>query len=260
MGVLDGRVALVTGAASGLGAHAARQFARAGAAVCCADVNDEGVAETVAAIHAAGGQALAAHLDVTREDQQQATVDATLDHFARLDILMTCAGIGESERIEALDLATFERTMAINVTGTFLSIKSAWEALGRDGGSVIALGSVAGLIGGVGFSAYGASKAAVINLIRNLAMEGAPKKIRCNTICPSWIWTPMVDKTFQRLLPGAPPETVRTYLARQAPLGRIGTPDDVANAAIFLASDASSFMTGREIVLDGGMTIGPSPR
>jgi len=257
MGKLDGRVALVTGAASGLGKASALLFAAEGAAVIFADLNGAGAEEAVAEAVAAGGRAQARALDVTVGADCERAVSSALERYGRLDVLLTCAGIGESAPIGELDADTFNRVLHVNVTGTFLCAKAAWEALGRQGGSIIALGSIAGVIGAPGFSAYGASKAAVIHLMKILAAEGASRQIRANAICPSWVWTPMVERAVERLIPGAPMEIAQAYFARQAPLGRMGTPEDIARAALYLACDDSSFMTGQAIILDGGITIGP---
>lgn len=257
MGKLDGRVALVTGAASGLGKASALLFASEGASVVFADMNADGAESAAKEATGAGGQALSQKVDVTALADCQTAVSAAVDRFGRLDIIMTCAGIGDSGPIGELDAETFNRVLNVNLTGTFLTAKAAWTALSKQGGSIIALGSVAGVIGAPGFSAYGASKAAVIHLMKILAAEGASSKIRANSICPSWIWTPMVERAVQRLMPGAPDEIAQQYFARQAPLGRMGLPEDVANAALYLASDDSAYMTGQAIILDGGITIGP---
>lgn len=259
MGKLDGRVALVTGAASGLGRASAQLFAAEGASVVFADLNEDGARAGAEGVVAVGGQALAERLDVTSSADCQHIITATVERFGRLDVLMTCAGIGDSAMIDQLDEDTFDRVYAVNVKGTFLCAKYAFPALAAQGGSIIALGSVAGIIASPGFASYGVSKAAVIHLVRILAQEGAPQKIRANTICPSWIWTPMVEKAMSKLLPGAPAEKAQEYLARQSPLGRMGQPEDVARAALYLASDDSAFMTGQALVLDGGTILGPRP-
>ncbi len=256
MGKLDGRVALVTGAASGLGRTSADLFLSEGARVVYADMNGEGAEE---AAGAGGENASAEQMDVTKDDDCKRVVAATVERFGKLDIVMTCAGVGDSAPIAELDSETFDRTVGVNLKGTFLTIKYAFPALTQPGASVITLASIAGIIGAPGFSAYGASKAAVIQLTRILALEGASSGIRVNAIAPSWIWTPMVEKAMERMIPGAPPAVVQGYLARQSPLGRMGRPDDVANAALYLASDDSAFMTGQVMVLDGGMTVGPRP-
>jgi NAD(P)-dependent dehydrogenase (short-subunit alcohol dehydrogenase family) len=256
MGKLDGRVAVVTGGASGLGRASATLFAAEGATVVIADLNLAGAQATAAAI---GPTHHAEALDVTDEAATQRVMQATKERFGRLDILMTCAGVGDSAPLPELDGAAFARTIQINLTGTFLSAKYAFEQMQEAGGSIITLGSVAGILATTGFASYGASKAAVIHLTRIMALEGAPHKIRVNAICPSWIWTPMVEKAAERLVPGAAPEIVQGYFARQAPLKRMGEPEDVARAALFLASDDSAFMTGQSMVLDGGMTLGSKP-
>jgi 2-keto-3-deoxy-L-fuconate dehydrogenase len=256
MGKLDGRVALVTGAASGLGRASASLFVREGASVVFADIDELGAQ---AAASEASSSASSERLDVTSGADCERVVAATLERYGKLDILMTCAGVGDSAPILELDEATFDRTINVNLKGTFLCAKHAFAALCRQGGSIIALGSVGGLIGAPGFAAYGASKAAVIHLMRIIAIEGSAHNVRANTICPSWIWTPMVEKAMERLAPGIPAEAAQIYLARQSPLGRMGKPEDVAKAALYLASEDGAFMTGQIMVLDGGTTIGPRP-
>jgi NAD(P)-dependent dehydrogenase (short-subunit alcohol dehydrogenase family) len=259
MGKLDGRVALVTGAASGLGRASALLFAGEGARVVFADLDEAGARAAAEEALAAGGQAYAEALDVTSSAQCRRACDAAAEHYGRLDVLMTCAGTGESAPLDELEEETFDRVIAVNLKGTFLCAKHAFPLLARQGGSIIAMGSVAGLIGAPGFASYGTSKAAVIHLMRILALEGASNKVRANAICPSWIWTPMVAKAVQRIMPGVPAEVAQTYFARQSPLGRMGVPEDVTRAALYLASDDSAFMTGQVMVLDGGMTAGPKP-
>lgn len=254
MGKLEGRVAVVTGGASGLGRASALLFASEGASVIFADLNLAGAQAAAAEV---GERGAAEELDVTDEAACQRVMAAAVARFGRLDILMTCAGVGDSAHLPELTGEAFAQTVTINLTGTFLSAKYAFAHMQQNGGSIITLGSVAGIIAAPGFASYGASKAAVIHLTKILAVEGAAQKIRVNAICPSWIWTPMVEKAVDRLMPGAPADIAQSYFARQSPLGRMGMPADVANAALFLASDDSAFMTGQSIVLDGGMTLGP---
>lgn len=259
MGKLDGRVALVTGGASGLGRASGLLFAAEGATVVFADVNDAGAREAEEEARATGATASSERMDVTSSADCEGVVAAVLARHQRLDILMTSAGVGESAPIAELDQETFERTLRVNLTGTFLSAKYAFPALARQGGSIVALASVAGIVGAPGFAAYGASKAGVIHLVRILAVEGASQKIRVNAICPSWVWTPMVERAVERMIPGAPPEVAQQYLARQSPLGRMATTEDISRAALYLASDDSAFVTGQAIPVDGGLTAGPRP-
>lgn len=257
MGTLDGQVALVTGAASGLGRACAARFGDEGAAVVYADYDEAGAQAAADEAVARGQRASAERLDVTDAEQCRRAVAATVERHGRLDIVLTSAGVGDSAPIGELDEATWRRTIDVNLTGTLLTIQAAFPALAKQGGSVITLGSVAGLIASAGFGPYGASKAGVVHLTRILALEGAPQGIRVNAICPSWIWTPMVRKAFDRLLPGAPDAVVQGYLTKQSPLGRMGTPEDIAKAALFLASDQSAFITGQALAVDGGLTLGP---
>ncbi len=258
MGKLEGRVALVTGAASGLGRASATLFAEEGASVVFADVAAEGAEIAARAVDATGARTHAEALDVTDYAACERVVAATVERFGRLDVLMTCAGIGDSAPLKHLDSATFERTLGVNLVGTFNCVKAAFLALGERGGSVITLGSVSGVIASSGFAAYGASKAGVIHMTRILALEGANQGIRVNAISPSWIWTPMVKKALGKFFPGQPDEVIQQYLTRMAPLGRMGRLEDVARAALYLASDDSAFMTGQDLVLDGGISLGPT--
>jgi NAD(P)-dependent dehydrogenase (short-subunit alcohol dehydrogenase family) len=259
MGKLDGRVALVTGGASGLGRASGLLFAREGATVVFADMNAGGADAAAEEVMAAGGAASGERLDVTSGADCERAVAAVVERYGRLDIVMTSAGVGDTAPVAELDQETFERTIRVNLTGTFLTIKAAFPALAKQGGSVVALASVAGIVGAPGFSAYGASKAGVIHLVRILAIEGAGQKIRVNAICPSWVWTPMVERAVERMVPGAPPEVAKQFLARQSPLGRMATTEDISKTALYLASDDSAFVTGQAIPVDGGLTAGPRP-
>jgi NAD(P)-dependent dehydrogenase (short-subunit alcohol dehydrogenase family) len=251
MGKLDGRVALVTGGASGLGRASGLLFAREGATVVFADMNAGGADAAAEEVMAAGGAASGERLDVTSGADCERAVAAVVERYGRLDIVMTSAGVGDTAPVAELDQETFERTIRVNLTGTFLTIKAAFPALAKQGGSVVALASVAGIVGAPGFAAYGASKAGVI--------EGAGQKIRVNAICPSWVWTPMVERAVERMVPGAPPEVAQQFLARQSPLGRMATTEDISKTALYLASDDSAFVTGQAIPVDGGLTAGPRP-
>jgi NAD(P)-dependent dehydrogenase (short-subunit alcohol dehydrogenase family) len=168
---------------------------------------------------------------------------------------MTSAGLGDSAPVADLDAETFRRVLDVNVTGTFLSAKAAFPALARQGGTIVTVGSVAGLTATPGFASYGASKAAVIHLTRILALEGASQGIRANAVCPSWVWTPMVEQAMRRMMPGTTPEQARQRLARFSPSGTLVTTDAVARAALYLACEDSAFVNGHALVVDSGLSI-----
>ena len=262
---LSGKVALVTGAAAGIGAEIARLFADHGAAVVLGDVNDAKGEAAAAAIAAAGRRAVYIHHEVTDEAQWEAAVAHALDRFGGLDILVNNAAIEEAEHLVDLDMARARRLLDINVAGVLMGHKHAARAMrpggkAGKGGSIINLSSVAGLIGTPGLGAYSASKGAVRLLSKAAAVEFGVLGygIRVNSIHPGYVDTAMGKNLmgeFVRfgMLPGdgsAMEAMTRTY-----PLGRTGVPLDIARAALFLASDLSGWVTGTEIVVDGGMTV-----
>jgi len=253
---LTGRVALVTGAGSGIGRQAAETLAAAGAAVACTDINLAGAQETAASIEAAGGRAIAIAHDVVEEDQWAAAVKATVAALGGLHIMVNNAGIELVKTIPDISTADFRRVMDINVLGVFLGIKTCTDAMTASGsGSIINLSSVAGLIGAPRQAAYCASKGAVRLMTKATALElaGAGHPIRVNSVHPGIIETPMLED----LMTGVPDAQRDQRLAQMKarhPIGRLGQATDIANAILFLASDLSSFMTGSEVVVDGGMT------
>lgn len=253
---LSGRVALVTGAGSGIGRQAAETLSGAGAALACTDINLAGAQETAASIEAAGGRAIAIAHDVVEEDQWEAAVKATVDALGGLHIMVNNAGIELVKIIPDISTADFRRVMDINVLGVFLGIKTCTDAMTASGsGSIINLSSVAGLIGAPRQAAYCASKGAVRLMTKATALElaGAGHPIRVNSVHPGIIETPMLED----LMTGVPDEQRNQRLAQMKarhPIGRLGQATDIANAILFLASDLSSFMTGSEVVVDGGMT------
>ena len=267
MGTLNGRVAFVTGAASGIGRASAIALAAEGAIVFVTDIDAPGGRETAAMIAAAGGQGTFRGQDVIEEPRWAELIKRVMELYGRLDILVNNAGIGTSGLITDVTLEQWNRQMEINVTSCFLGIKHALPAMrtprpdGHIGGSVINISSVAGLGGSAGMSAYCASKGAVRLLSKAVAMECAAMKdgIRCNSVHPGIIDTPIWQKldTSGALLaavtPGANAIDV-DLIGAGAPVGHAGRPEDIAAGVVFLASDASRYMTGAELVIDGGWT------
>lgn len=258
---VDGKVALISGAAQGLGAHIAKTLAAAGAAVFVTDVQSEAVEATAQAIREAGGRAASLVHDVTREEQWVAAVAQAIKTFGGLDILVNNAGVEDMALITEGSLDTFRRIQDINVNGSFLGLKHAINAMkpggaAGKGGSIVNLSSLAALIGVTGLSAYCASKGAVRSLSKSAAIECAQLGygIRVNSVHPGVIKTAMGNhllEGFARL--GLAPDVgaAEAAMLQLHPLG-LGNPDDVANAVLYLASDASSWTTGAELALDGG--------
>ncbi len=254
-GRLAGKVALITGAGSGIGRTTALLFAAEGAKVVIGDINQAGATETVAMVETAGGQAWAVELDVTNSRQVEMAVETTVQRFGSLDILFNNAGTGEAVTpLTALAEEEWDRVMDVNVKGVFLGIKYGAAAMLKagKGGSIINTASVAGLVGFRNHGVYSTSKAACIHLTKTAALELAQAGIRVNALAPAFTATPMVD---QMVAEFRDPERVRQKLAAAIPLGRLGTPQEIANAALFLASDESSFSTGTVLVLDGGLSV-----
>ena len=249
MGRLDGKVALISGGARGQGAREVEVFASEGAKVVFGDILDHEGQAVEEKISSAGGEASYLHLDVTGDEDWQRAVDLAEARYGKLDILVNNAGIARSENVEDTTEELWERVMSINTTGVFLGTRKAIPAMRRaGGGSIINLSSVAGLVGRRwAGAAYSASKGAVRIFSKATAMQYAPDRIRCNSIHPGPIQTLMLGVTDND------PTLMATRLA-EIPLGRIGTVDDVASGALFLASDESSWITGIELTIDGGVT------
>ena len=244
---LEGKVALISGAARGQGETEARLFAREGASVVLGDILESEGEAAAAAIRENGRNARFIALDVTSEDAWISAVRFTVETFGRLDILINNAAIYARTLIVDTDIEEWRRIMDINMTGVFLGTKHAVPAMRESGGSIINISSTAGLVGSARGSAYGASKGGVRLFTKYTAIQHAPDGIRANSIHPGPVDTEMISDNLST------PEGRAESLAR-IPLGRIGTVMDVAYGALFLASDESSFVTGSELVIDGGMT------
>jgi NAD(P)-dependent dehydrogenase (short-subunit alcohol dehydrogenase family) len=247
MGLLENKIAIVTGAASGLGQAAAIRFAAEGAAVMAVDVRGAKAAETAATINDAGGHALSFEADVAEAADVEAMVAETVSQLGGLDVLFSNAGTLRPGTAVELSVEDWDHVMAVNVRSVFLGAKFAVPAMEeRGGGSIINTASVSGLHGDGGAVVYAASKAAVINLTRALATDHAPAGIRVNAICPGTIATPPVLRMMSD--PAVLERNINAH-----PLGRLGRPDEIAAAALWLASDESSFVTGEHLVVDGGL-------
>jgi NAD(P)-dependent dehydrogenase (short-subunit alcohol dehydrogenase family) len=245
MARFEGRVALITGGASGIGKATAQRIAAEGGAVVIADVQDEAGAAAVAEIEGAGGAAAFVHLDVTDEHGWADAVAETLDRFGGLDVLVNNAGIGDTEPLEVTTVDTWDKVVAVTQTSVFLGMKAAADALKRSGhGAVVNVSSMYGIVGSGVSPAYHAAKGAVRLLTKTTALGWAPEGVRVNSVHPGYIDTPILGDTDRDALVGA------------TPMGRLGQPEEMAAAIAFLASDDASFVTGAELVADGGYTAG----
>lgn len=252
---LEGKVAVVTGGGSGQGKAACLLFAKEGAAVVVADWQRESAEEVAAAISAAGGRALAVHVDVSREADVIAMVDATLQSFGRLDVLFNNAGIGYSagDRYKMASVVDtpeedWDAILAINLKGVAMGCKHAIPVMVRQGGGVIINNaSINALVAMPGADAYTAAKGGIVALTRVLASDWGPKGVRVNCICPGGVDTPMIAPVLQD-------PQVRAAMEANCPLGRVASPEEIARVALFLASDDSSYVNGVILPVDGGWT------
>lgn len=254
MGRLDGKVAVVTGGALGIGEACCRLMAREGAAVAVADVKDEEGRAVARAIETAGGTARFWHLDVTGEANVERVCREVADAFGKLDVMVANAGIaGTNKPIDALTVEEWNEVIAVNVTGVFLCTKHAIPHMRRaGGGSIINLSSIYGLISAPDIPPYHASKGAVRLMSKTDALLYATERIRVNSVHPGYIWTPLVENFGKSM--GFSAEAFRNELGGRHPVGHVGEPDDIAWGVVYLASDESRFVTGAELVIDGGYT------
>ena len=265
MNRLDGKAALISGAARGIGGETARLMAQAGARVVVADVLDERGRETVASINAAGGHAEYTHLDVTREEDWIAAVNLATSKFGKLDILVNNAGVFIGKGIEDISLDEWNTLVAVNMTGVFLGTRLAVPALreaaktSEHGSAIVNLASVAGIVGSQLDPLYSMTKGGVTLFTKSAALEFGRKgyRIRVNSIHPGIIQTDMGEQTFAaRALRTGSNDTaaVRQVVTEAVPWGRMGVPMDIAKGIVFLASDDAGYMNGAGLIVDGGMT------
>ncbi len=250
---LDGKVAVVTGGGSGIGAATCRGFAEQGARVVVADVS-EGNGRQVA--YDLGESALFWRTDVADLSSIQAAVGIAVERFGRLDVLVNNAGVGHVGSVQETEAADWQRLIAVNMTGVFHGSRAAVDQMLRqqpNGGLIVNIASVAGMIGIARRFAYCATKGAVIAMTRQVAVDYVKQGIRCNAICPGTVYSPFVEGYVERFHSDTREETIKELHARQ-PIGRMGRPDEVADLAVYLASDQAGFMTGSAVVLDGGWT------
>lgn len=250
---LRDRVAVVTGAAAGIGAATAEVFAEEGASVVLADIAGAEAEEVASGIRQRGGSALSVTADVSTEEGVEAVVFAAERGPGPVEILVNNAGVELKRAVEDTSLADWERVLRVNLTSAFLMSRRVFPGMKeRRRGAIVMNSSVGNYIAAVNSSAYGASKAGMMALARGLALEGAPFGVRANAVCPGVIATSMNERNLAR---ADDPEAMRRSWYEVTPLGRLGTPREVAQAILFLASDESAFVTGLPLVIDGGRLI-----
>jgi len=248
---LEGKVVLVTGGASGIGRASAVAFARNGAKVAIADIDGRGGEETLGMIHQAGGDAFFAGCDVSTVTDVRSVIDRTVAQYGRLDCAANIAAIeGTPRRIDQVPDDEFDRIIQINLRGVWLCMKYEIVQMLKQGGggAIVNLASAAGLVGSVRSPAYGASKHGVVGLTKSVALQLAKEKIRINAVCPGGIATPMTERI------AAAAGSTQAQIGSVHPLGRMGVPDEIAAAVLWLCSDEASFITGSAVPVDGGIT------
>ncbi|MDE3205935.1 MAG: SDR family oxidoreductase [Acidobacteriota bacterium] len=252
LGRLEGKACLVTGCASGIGAAIAARFASEGGRVVCVDCDGDNLVRQVEKITADGGEALACVADVSERSDVDDAVDRCVKTFGSIDVLVNNAGINIPGVFHEVDDATIDRTLGVNLKGPIYACQAAIpHMLGHGRGSIVNISSVNGVVAEPLLTIYAASKGGMVMLSRGIALDYAKRGIRCNVICPGWVDTP-INYPHAEMMGGL--ETVYATIDSFQPIGRPGTPEEIANVALFLASDEASFMTGSVVLADGGMT------
>jgi len=252
MGRLQGKVALITGGAGAIGRATAQRFAADGASVVVADRDGQRADEVAGALRDSGAQALGVAVDVTSEASVAGLVGQATATFGRIDILFTCAGVLVTGSVTETSLADWERSLAVNLTGPFLASRHVVPVMiANGGGSIVHMSSTAGLVGETSIAAYCASKGGVLMLARQMALDYARQGVRVNVVCPGWIDTPFNDPAIEAAGGRA---ALMPFVDQMVPMGRQGTPDEVADVVAFLASDDARLMTGSIVTVDGGLT------
>ncbi|MFC4618501.1 SDR family NAD(P)-dependent oxidoreductase [Camelliibacillus cellulosilyticus] len=247
MGRLNGKVAIITGAAMGQGAAEAKLFATEGAKVVATDLQEDVLKQVVADINNNGGEAIAIKHNVADEHEWKSVVQTAVDTFGKIDILVNNAGVSEPKTLLNITMEQWQKVMDINLTGCVLGMKYVIPEIQKaQGGSVINISSIGGIVGMAGTSPYTAAKGALRSLSKAAAVEFAKDNVRVNSVHPGIIVTPMIEEHFD--------EQAKQYYTSFTQLPRLGNPEDIAYGVLYLASDESSFMTGSELVIDGGWT------
>lgn len=239
---LDGKIAIVTGASSGIGKAIAERYSWEGAEVVVADVNQEDGEKIADEING-----VFMNCDVSSKEDVERVVNNTVEKFGRLDIMVNNAGIGSVEGIEDMDLEDYEQIRSVDLDGVVYGCKAATPHLKETEGTIINIASIYGLVGDVGATAYNAAKGGVVNLTRSVADDLAQHNVRVNSICPGFVDTPMTEEALED-------EDFRNHVVGETPLGRVAEPGEIASAALFLASDEASYITGVNLPVDGGWT------
>jgi meso-butanediol dehydrogenase/(S,S)-butanediol dehydrogenase/diacetyl reductase len=249
-GKLDGRVAIITAGGAGIGAATARCFAQEGASVVVADLSGTRAEQVTAAINGSGGKAVCIKMDAADPEGVQATIKLALDTYGRLDVMFNNAGLAEVAALDDTSLESWNRVLAVTLTGTFLGMKYCLPLMRKQGkGAIVNTASISGIRGDYGLSSYNAAKAGVINLTRSAALENARFNIRVNCVCPG-----AINTRAAQILGKDRADEFRRIQGEIHPIGRMGEPEEIANTVLFLASDEASFITGEAIVVDGGLT------